>query len=76
MAGNVAEWVQDEYISFYTHHDGSSQAWEDPDSQLYRVTRGGSYQAPVDFLRTRKRASASESVLHATVGFRCAQNLP
>jgi formylglycine-generating enzyme required for sulfatase activity len=69
MAGNVAEWVADNYADRYdpvSAHDPKG-----PPTSPYRVIRGGSFVSGPSHLRTTARSFASPGVRHPTIGFRC-----
>lgn len=71
MAGNVAEWVLDNYADRYdpvSAHDPKG-----PASSPFRVIRGGSFVSGPSHLRTSARSFASPGVHHPAIGFRCAR---
>ena len=71
MAGNVAEWVLDNYADRYdpvSAHDPKG-----PLTSPFRVIRGGSYISGPSFLRGASRSFASPGVHHTSIGFRCAR---
>lgn len=82
LAGNVAEWVQDRYrVDAYSRHDGSGfplRELSDPseDASL-RATRGGDWQLGVPTaIRATRRSFAVPGARAATLGFRCARDVP
>lgn len=72
MAGNVEEWVADDYAPY-----PGGEFVEDDLAALggYRVARGGSFTRFGDLARTRRRHGRYERALYA-VGFRLAEDLP
>ena len=60
MHGNVEEWCLDDYIP----HEGFNEATP------YKVTRGGSHNTPVEYLRSDYRAAALPEDAHSQIGFR------
>ncbi len=77
MAGNVAEWVQDNYsTSFYAESEGSLDPVLENGGNA-RVFRGGSFaNTDGDFYRTSRRYSQSAGFSEVDIGFRCAQTAP
>src|SRR5262249_40041363 len=75
LAGNVAEWVQDQFVVPYA----DCGACEDPvfeqtspQSDDVRVFRGGTYQSIAWFSRTTTRSRWSRTSVMDGLGFRCA----
>jgi len=67
MHGNVEEWCLDWYGPY------KNEAQTDPAGPsigLYRVTRGGSHNTPVEFLRSANRSAATPDAAHNMLGFR------
>lgn len=67
MHGNVEEWCQDWYGPY------SSAAQTNPGGPsdgLYKVTRGGSHNTPVKYLRSANRMAATPDDHHSQIGFR------
>lgn len=64
MMGNVAEWVYDQYIPDF-YHQGDEQPLLNPvavPTKLYpHVVRGGSYESPIDELRSAARKASHPS---------------
>jgi serine/threonine-protein kinase len=68
MAGNVAEWVSDGFVS-------PAPGGNDPigaDTSGLKVVRGGSFLDGEDRLKLTYRAGVSPSTAYVAVGFRCA----
>jgi formylglycine-generating enzyme required for sulfatase activity len=74
MSGNVWEWVQDWRHDNYTGAPADGSAWDD--SGLYRVKRGGSFNAGADMLRASFRGGGTPSFQDSYVGFRCGRDAP
>jgi sulfatase modifying factor 1 len=75
LAGNAAEWVRDRYATQYS--DASETDPEGPDAAAAtsaRVVRGGSYEAPMAWLRGAARGAALPSDRRPSLGFRCARS--
>lgn len=67
MHGNVEEWCLDwygEYPEADQVNPGGHQ------TGIFRVTRGGSHNTPVDFLRSANRSAAIPEDRHFQIGFR------
>lgn len=75
MAGNVAEWIGDNYSSTWYRDSMTNNLLRDP--AYWRETapfnvRGGSFRSPVGDARISKRSSAKgDSAQMNDVGFRC-----
>lgn len=67
MHGNVEEWCQDWYGEY-----GASAVKDPtgPENGIYKVTRGGSHNTPVEFLRSASRSAALAEDAHSQIGFR------
>lgn len=82
LAGNVAEWVQDQYfVDAYSHVDGngflSGDSSDTSGDAGRRVTRGGDWQLGASTaIRATRRSSAAPGTRSATLGFRCARDAP
>lgn len=87
LAGNVAEWVNDFYVSSYTNAGTLNPTGPGTSSSLYRVVRGGSLMDAEINIRVSKRSSVpgpfigNTSDPHADpgdfsprIGFRCAES--
>jgi formylglycine-generating enzyme required for sulfatase activity len=81
MAGNVSEWVADEFDRDYYQHsrernpDGPHpHFWEYGYAGYTRVIRGGSWLNVPVYLRTTARFSLNPSVSLQVLGFRCARD--
>jgi formylglycine-generating enzyme required for sulfatase activity len=77
MAGNVVEWVADNYsTTFYSESDGAQDPLFNNDGNT-RVFRGGSFaNADGDPYRTSRRFSQTANFSDVDIGFRCAQDVP
>lgn len=69
IAGNVYEWVSDEYGS-YTGNDKYTSTYF---SQHLKVLRGGSYVTGQSDLRTANRYYMTATTTENDIGFRCAK---
>jgi formylglycine-generating enzyme required for sulfatase activity len=87
MAGNVAEWVNDYYVSTYANAVTLNPTGPATSASLNRVVRGGSLGDAEINIRVSKRSAVLGSNLSATtgllispgdssprIGFRCAQD--
>ena len=81
MAGNVWEWVQDEYNMSYTNAPADGSAWCSTEgceaemvSDPFRVMRGGYWSGETNYLRTTYRSSASPIVDFGFRGGRLARS--
>ena len=71
MHGNVEEWCLDWYGPY------SGKAAKDPAGPregLFRVTRGGSHNTPVEYLRSANRSAAIAGDMHSQIGFRIVES--
>ena len=67
MHGNVEEWCMD----WYGEYPGkASKDPCGPSKGIFRVTRGGSHNTPVEFLRSASRSAAIPSDKSNQIGFR------
>ncbi len=76
MAGNVWEWVQDDYgLDYYSRAPVENPVNDDPDSGL-KIVRGGSHadQNPFIHTTTNRVALDPNQGFDYTVGFRCASD--
>lgn len=71
MHGNVEEWCMD----FYGPYSGkAAKDPAGPKDGLYRVTRGGSHNTPVEYLRSANRSAAIGGDMHSQIGFRIVES--
>ena len=73
MAGNVWEWVEDDWHGDYTDAPTDGSAWVESPRGSYRVRRGGSFDADAHYLRATGRYQVVPSVTSDSLGFRCAR---
>jgi eukaryotic-like serine/threonine-protein kinase len=71
MAGNVSEWVEDNYQLYVNSKAKSLTARE----QQFKVFRGGAYNAPKEKLKTYQRWTAPPYAKEPYIGFRCAKEI-
>jgi sulfatase modifying factor 1 len=71
MAGNVFEWVNDQYQNDYYHMSPTNDP-PGPASGVVRVLRGGGWDNDTSYLRVAGRTDNTPSVQHGNKGFRCA----
>ena len=74
MAGNVFEWVEDDYHSDYEGAPGTAAAWVDSPRGEDRVLRGGSWWLAPRFARVAYRSRFDPSLRYDDVGFRVARS--
>lgn len=75
MAGNVAEWVQDQIVQElrgFAPYPAGPQTNPVVTTGTHHIARGGSYRTPSYAVRGAARAPMFGSVRYADVGFRCA----
>jgi formylglycine-generating enzyme required for sulfatase activity len=75
MAGNVFEWVQDDYHGSYNGAPGDGSAWVDEPRGSFRVFRGGSWLSPAGNLRAANRFGNTPSFRFEPLGFRPARSI-
>ncbi len=75
MAGNVWEWVEDDYHDDYTGAPEDASPWVDSPRGSGRVFRGGSWWDPPRFARAAYRFRFSPGLRGGGVGFRLARSL-
>jgi len=71
MHGNVEEWCQDWYGPYKADTQTNPGG---PSDGLYKVTRGGSHNTPVEFLRSANRSAATPDDHHSQIGFRIVES--
>ena len=71
MHGNVEEWCLDWYGPYSAEEQVDPAG---PLSGLYRVTRGGSHNTEVEFLRSASRSAALPEDSHNQIGFRIVES--
>lgn len=72
MAGNVSEWVADNYAEGSTRASARASG---PTKRSRRVVRGGDYMSGAPWLRGAARGGLPASTRWPQVGFRCARSL-
>lgn len=73
MHGNVEEWCMDWYGNYSSDEQTNPIG---PETGLYRVTRGGSHNTTVEFLRSANRMAMIPEDKHSLTGFRVVQAEP
>ena len=73
MAGNVFEWVEDDYHDNYGGAPGDGGAWVDSPRGIYRTFRGGGFYFDAVTLRAAYRTYDDPAGRYADLGFRCAR---
>jgi cysteine-rich repeat protein len=76
MAGNVWEWVEDDWHGDYTGSPADGSAWMDSPRGSGRVLRGGGFSNVADGLRAALRNVDYPSAEAGYLGFRCAKDTP
>lgn len=71
MHGNVEEWCGDWYGAY---GEGEQTDPTGPRNGIYRVTRGGSHNTPVEYLRSANRMAMIPEDRHSLTGFRVVQS--
>ena len=71
MHGNVEEWCQDWYGPYTS---GAQTNPGGPSSGDFKVTRGGSHNTPVKYLRSANRMAATPDDYHTQIGFRVVES--
>lgn len=74
MAGNVREWVEDDWHDSYTDAPTDGSAWIDSPRGDHRVTRGGSWYDGSVYQRTYLRFDTVPTDNSNALGFRCASD--
>jgi formylglycine-generating enzyme required for sulfatase activity len=78
MAGNVYEWVEDDYHSSYSGAPTSGSAWIDEPRGDYRVLRSGCWEYPANYLRAAHRDYFGPGLYvggATNFGFRCCRSI-
>jgi iron(II)-dependent oxidoreductase len=73
LAGNVREWVEDDWHGAYTGAPANGSAWIDNPRGSARVVRCGSLSSDDHHLRASFRYFDDPSVQHYGLGLRCAR---
>jgi formylglycine-generating enzyme required for sulfatase activity len=80
MAGNVAEWIADNYSSTWYHDSMINNLLRDPafwNPSVQFNVRGGSFRSSIGDVRVSKRSSAKgDNAQMNYVGFRCVKRAP
>ena len=79
LLGNVAEWVEDDYLDHYTNASSTGRAYCDPGgcaAQGEKVYRGGGWRVAATSVDNRTRFSAFYQLKSAELGFRIARYGP
>lgn len=71
MHGNVEEWCLDWYGPYSADTQTNPGG---PSDGLYKVTRGGSHNTPVKYLRSANRSAATPDDFHLQIGFRVVES--
>jgi formylglycine-generating enzyme required for sulfatase activity len=75
LAGNVWEWVEDDWHESYTGAPTDGSAWIDSPRGSGRVYRGGSFDFDADALRASLRAAYGyPSYDYDVLGARCCRS--
>ena len=72
LAGNVWEWVSDRYDKDY-YRNGPSKNPKGPERGEDKVVRGGSWNSPLEHLRSAIRFGYTPAFSRDILGFRCAK---
>lgn len=67
MHGNVEEWCMDWYGTYPSARQINTAG---PREGVFKVTRGGSHNTPVTYLRSANRSAATPDDAHVMIGFR------
>jgi len=73
MAGNLSEWVEDDYHSNYTGAPTDGSAWVDVPRATTRVVRGCAYSCTAGSFTNINRTGSNPAQGYETTGFRCAK---
>ena len=74
MAGNVWEWVEDDWHRTYNGAPADGSAWVDAPRDSGRVDRGGSWDSGADRARSSNRRSVAPARAYGGRGFRIARS--
>jgi formylglycine-generating enzyme required for sulfatase activity len=74
MSGNMYEWVLDWYGDRYYEWSFKKNP-QGPDGGIYKVLRGGSWNAKLRHLRTTSRFRTKPDNSSSNYGFRCARDV-
>jgi len=70
MAGNIWEWVEDDWHDSYSGDPSDAQAWIDSPRSRLRVSRGGSWDYFPNFCRSSARYGYFPVSRYDFLGFR------
>ena len=76
MAGNVWEWVADDWHDTFDGAPNDGSAWVETPRASYRVGRGGAWRDDEDVVRATSRYHSAPSSGFDFLGFRLARSLP
>ena len=76
MAGNLWEWVEDDWHDSYSNAPKDQEPWIDRPRGSYRVNRGGSWWNDPQYTRVAIRGWRRPSSRSDNLGFRVARSLP
>jgi len=76
MAGNVEDWVEDDYYEILDSVPADGSAWIDNPRGSYRVVRGGSWDLPTENGRSALRDCGGSDVRCNGLSFRLSRSLP
>lgn len=70
MAGNVWQWCGTKWVGSYRDYDRKAEDREEPEGDVPRVLRGGSWDADRRHVRCASRNGSDRHARYARVGFR------
>ena len=76
MAGNVYEWIEDDWHDDYRNAPVDGSAWVDEPRGSLRVNRSGSFFSSEDEARVAHRLSDDPTFVNDLTGFRLARDVP
>jgi len=76
MAGNLWEWVEDDFHKSYDGAPSNGEAWIDNPRWYQRILRGGAYRYDADRCRNAYRMSFVDSIGDNIIGFRVVMSQP